>query len=363
MCSKPSGSPACADLSFPSENASAVLYAPAFSAVYVEEAAAGLPRTRQILQKLPKATVIPCKSYREIFNRPHQEPTRQKHAPALILAVGQPPFLYDGAPVCQDFGNRHFYYTSGVMNCIFDCEYCYLQGMYNSGHITVFVNLEDTFAALENILREHEAYVCISYDTDLLALEPLLSMVSAWMDFAKDRPGLTLELRTKSAAEGVLRKLPVQENVILALTLSPEPVITAYEHRTPTLAARLHMANTALSLGWPVRLCFDPMLAVHDAASVYNAMFDEVIRTVPMAKIRDASVGVFRISREYLRRMRRCRTSAVTCYPYELQNGVYAYPPDIANRLLSLARERLGAVLPEDRLFFWESESAQEVTP
>ncbi|MBO4628249.1 MAG: radical SAM protein [Lachnospiraceae bacterium] len=345
-----------------SENAAAVRYAPAFSTVYVEEAAAGLPRTKEILSKLPKATVIPCKSYREIFNRPHQEPTRQKHAPALILAVGQPPFLYDGAPVCQDFGNRHFYYTSGVMNCIFDCEYCYLQGMYNSGHIVVFVNLEDTFAALDEILKEHEAYVCISYDTDLLALEPLLGMVKAWMDFAKDRAGLTLELRTKSASESVLRKLPALPNVILALTLSPEPVIAAYEHRTPPLTARLHMANTALSLGWPVRLCFDPMLAVHNAADVYNAMFDTVIRTVPMAQIRDASIGVFRISGEYLRRMRRCRTSAVTCYPYELRDGVYAYPPDIAGRLLSLARERLAAVLPEDRLFFWETESSQEVT-
>ena len=254
-----------------SEEPSRPEYASAFSVVYVEEAAMEHPRTKAILSRLPRAEVIPCRNYREIFARPRQAPTRQKQSQALILAVSADAAIYDGAPVCQDFGNRHFYYTSCVMNCIFDCEYCYLQGMYPCGHIVVFVNLEDTFAALDAVLAKHEAYVCISYDTDLLALEPLLATTADWMHFAASRPGLTLELRTKCAAVPMLRALPALDNVILALTLSPESVIRAYEHHTPSLAARLAFASEALALGWPVRLCFDPMLAVPDAESVYCA--------------------------------------------------------------------------------------------
>ena len=335
-------------------------YAPAFSVVYVEEAAMGHPRTKAILSRLPRAEVIPCKNYKEIFARPRQEPTRQKQAQALILAVSADTAIYDGAPVCQDFGYRHFYYTSCVMNCIFDCEYCYLQGMYPCGHIVVFVNLEDTFAALDAILAEHEAYVCISYDTDLLALEPLLAMTADWMHFAASRPGLTLELRTKCAAAPMLRALPALRNVILALTLSPEPVIRAYEHRTPSLAARLAFASEALALRWPVRLCFDPMLAVPDAESVYRAMFDTVAAALPMSQIRDASVGVFRISGEYLRLMRRRRPCAVTYYPYVLTDNVYGYPQEIADRLLTVARECLLPYFPEERLFFWSGSEESE---
>ena len=317
MCSTPSEAPALG-------KAREIPFAGGFAVVYVEEAAWSHPRTKAILSRLQNATVIPCKNYKEIFARPHQEPTLQKKSQALILAVSPPPFLYDGAPVCQDFGNAHFYYTS-----------------------------------LDAVLAKHSAYVCISYDTDLLALEPLLHSVSDWMAFAAERPDVTLELRTKSAPLAVLRSLPVLPNVILAITLSPDPVIRAYEHKTPSLTARLSLASEALSLGWPVRLCFDPMLAVHDAQTVYGEMFDEVFAALPMDRIHDASVGVFRISKEYLRTMRKHRPCAVTCYPYELRDSVYAYPADVSDGLLSFARDRLLTVLPKERIFFWESEQEE----
>ncbi|MBR5712760.1 MAG: radical SAM protein [Lachnospiraceae bacterium] len=349
MCSTPSESPACAET---------VPYRRKFSVVYVEDAALSYQRTREILGRLHGATVIRCRSYRDIFNRSHQEPTLQRKAQALILAVSPLNAVYDGAPVCQDFGNRHFYYTSCVMNCIFDCEYCYLQGMYPCGHIVCFVNLEDTFAALDDILKEHEAYVCISYDTDLLALEPLLGFVRDWLAYASTRERLTLELRTKSAAAAVLRSLPVIPGAVLALTLSPDPVIAAYEHHTPDLSARLAFAAEAQKAGWSVRLCFDPMLAVHDAEPAYNAMFDEVFSVLRPEQIRDVSIGTFRISKEYLREMRRRRPCAVTLYPYELTNGVYSYSSDTEERLLSLARTRLREHFPEDRIFVWKSDSA-----
>lgn len=55
-----------------------------------------------------------------------------------------------------------------MMNCIFDCEYCYLKGMYPSGNLVVFVNLEDIFAELEALLAQKSIYLCVSYDADLV---------------------------------------------------------------------------------------------------------------------------------------------------------------------------------------------------
>ena len=370
-----SDSPASAD-----REGSPVAYRKPFSVIYVEEAALTYPRAQRILSRLPDAERILIRDYRDVFNRAHQNPVLQKKAQALILAVSDRPRVYEGAPVCQDFDNDRFFYSSDVMNCVFDCEYCYLQGMYPSGNIVVFVNLEATFAALDRLLREgpegtdllsavdsgsapqirdgsdteNPLYVCISYDTDLLALEPLLGYFADWTGYAEAHPGLTLELRTKSAARSVLRSLPVPENIILAVTLSPDPVIRAMEHRTPSLSARLEFAAEAISLGWKVRLCFDPMIAVHDAQTVYDAMFDTVFDTLPMDRIHDVSVGLFRISREYLKEMRRHRPCAVTCYPYELTDGVYHYPAETGEPLTKLAVNRLSEVLPQERIFLWD---------
>ena len=64
-----------------------------------------------------------------------------------------------------------------MMNCIFDCEYCYLKGMYPSGNLVVFVNLEDIFAELEALLAQKSIYLYVSYDADLVAIESLTGFV------------------------------------------------------------------------------------------------------------------------------------------------------------------------------------------
>ena len=79
------------------------------------------------------------------------------------------------------------------MNCVYNCEYyCYLKGMYPSGNIVVFVNLEDIFAELEEILQKHPVYLCVSYDSDLMALEDLTGFVESWLGFVHSHLGFVL---------------------------------------------------------------------------------------------------------------------------------------------------------------------------
>ena len=114
-----------------------------FSHVYVEDKARSFPLTAKILEKTKGAVVIPIAHYKDIFDRPRQDTLAQKKDPALILAVREGNRIFKGAPVCQSFGQRNFYYASTVMNCPFDCAYCYLKGMYPSAQPVVFVNFED----------------------------------------------------------------------------------------------------------------------------------------------------------------------------------------------------------------------------
>lgn len=155
-----------------------------FSHIYIEEAAWEHPRTQSILRCFPKAEKVLIPHYKDVFCRRKQSVALQNQFPQLILAEKQGRLVYEGAAVCQNFGNEYFYYCSCVMNCLYNCEYCYLKGMYPSGNIVIFVNLEDIFAELEEILTEHPVYLCVSYDTDLMAIEDITGFVQAWTDFA-----------------------------------------------------------------------------------------------------------------------------------------------------------------------------------
>lgn len=325
-----------------------------FSHIYVETGAFHHPRTGQILNRFPDATVIECRDYKEIFSRPHQNPYRQRPAQALILAISKQPAIHPGAAVCQSFGNTHFYYTSNVMNCVFDCEYCYLQGMYPGSHMVVFVNLEDTLEKIGQMLCRHPMYVSISYDTDLLAIEPLTGFLSEWCCFAAAHPTLSIEIRTKAAAIKTMRALPVLSNVIWAFTLSPDDVIRRYEHKTPALASRLTAAKAALTEGRRVRLCFDPMLLLPDWKNLYRELFQETFRVLPPDQICDISLGVFRISKDYLKNMRKNRPCGITAYPYELTDGVYHYGVKKTGEMLGFAREELKRYVSEEKIFLFE---------
>lgn len=328
-----------------------------FSHIYIEEEAYSYPRTREILEEFPDSTVIPIKHYKDVFNRSHQDFEAQKQSQMLILAVKKDHLVYEGAKVCQDFGNRHFYYTSSVMNCIYDCEYCYLQGMYPSANLVLFVNLEDIFAEVTRLLLLHPVYLCISYDTDLLAMESCFHYVQEWIAFCKKHTGLTIELRTKSANSDALRKLSsnITDRFILAWTLSPDRIVHAYEHKTPSLMARITAIQEAIQLGYPVRLCFDPLLQIPRFDRTYQEMMEVIFAKVSPEQIRDISLGVFRISSEYLKQMRKNRPdSAITEYPYLCENGVFSIGQTESKHCIDSLKHILTAYVPEEKLFIWE---------
>ena len=89
-----------------------------FSHIYIEQKALSYPVTDRILKRFPRSVKVVVQHYKDVFNRTHQDFRRQKDSPKLILAVKQEPFLYQGPEICEDFGNKNFYYASCVLNCL-----------------------------------------------------------------------------------------------------------------------------------------------------------------------------------------------------------------------------------------------------
>ena len=112
--------------------------------IYIEKQIRSLPRTEAILKRYPKARQVLIDRYTEVFNAPSQNFRVQKNNPALILAHKHGNRVIE-TPPGYHIGGENNYYFSHMLNCIYDCRYCFLQGMYRSANYVVFINYDDFF--------------------------------------------------------------------------------------------------------------------------------------------------------------------------------------------------------------------------
>ena len=123
-----------------------------FTTIYIEEQMADHPRTREICARFPRATRVQCQRYGEVFNPKAQDFRLQKRKPALILARKHDRRVLE-TPAGYGIGGTDNYYFSHMLNCLYDCRYCFLQGMYRSAHHVLYVNYEDFGTDINAILR------------------------------------------------------------------------------------------------------------------------------------------------------------------------------------------------------------------
>ena len=321
-----------------------------YTHVYVEKGAYPYPLTQRILSAAEGSRIIEIDHYKDIFDRPRQDFLFQKDNPALILAVRTGARIYKGAPVCQSFGQRNFYYASSVMNCPFDCAYCYLKGMYPSAHTVVFVNFEDYEKDVEEYLANGPMYVCASYDTDLIALNSLTGLADRWCDLAEVHEDLLVELRTKAAPPG-LRAIP---NVIYAFTISPDEIASRFEKGAPRTEDRIRAATRAIDSGCRVRLCFDPMIKVPGWEDIYGRFIEDIAAKIDLTRVTDVSVGTFRISGDYLNSMRRrLPGNEIAWYPYIVKDGVAQYTEEDDKKMQALMCGLLEEHIGREKIFTW----------
>lgn len=309
-----------------------------FSHIYVEKDTLNYELTQKIISKYKRSEIILIDHYKDVFNKKRQMFFIQKKSQKLILAKKREPYLYKGSVMCDSFGHDNFYYTSNAMNCIYNCEYCYLQGLYDSGNQILFVNLEDTFNSIEKMHSADKTYICISYDTDLLAMEHLTGFVKKWVEFSLAHPGIVIELRTKSANFSLIEKLEPSKQFILAWSILPDEIISQYEEFTPALAGRLDNIKRALQRGWEVRLCIDPVIYTDNFDIIYAKMAAKVKEKIDLKLLSGISTGVFRVPKESLKRMRRNNPeSTLLSYPFEYdkETGSYTYSDEMKNKMIS----------------------------
>jgi len=332
------------------------LYNPPFSHIYCEKKIYKRRETQEIINKLKNSNIIMIEHYKDIFCRKNQNNLIQKNSQNLIIAENKGTLVYKGAPVCQNFGNTQFYYTTNIINCLYDCEYCFLQGMYPSSNIVLFVNFEDYKKNIQQMLNENILYLCVSFDTDLLAMENLFGLCRKWISFAKENKNLTIEIRTKSSNFNSISDILPSNNVILAWTLSPNKLQQYYEHKTPDIHKRIEAAAKALKSGWKIRLCLDPLIYTMRYKGYYSDLIEYIFKKISPKDINDISLGAFRMPTDYLKKIRRNRKdSLIINYPFEITNGVYHYGEEKEKEITSFVYNKINEYIDKDKIFIWEN--------
>ncbi len=105
-------------------------------------------------------------------------------------------------------------------------------------------------------------------------------------------------------------------------------------------------------MGFPVRVCFDPLIYVEDFEETYRALVDQVFAR-PF-NLLDASIGVFRVSADYLKQMRRQRPdSPLLCFPFAVENGACHYGHQLSEKMTDTVKDFLKMYVDESKIFVW----------
>ena len=333
-------------------------FLPDFSHIYIESKAEGFNLTKKCIRNFPKAKIIEISDYKSIFNRPQQDFQTQKQSMKLILAIKKPPYIYKGTDILQDGGYKNFYYNTPMLNCLYNCSYCFLQGMYSSANIVVFVNEIDMQDAVKNeivkrVHKDQPLMLSISYNTDLMAFENILPITKNWIQFAKLNLDLNLEIRTKSGLYHSIKDIESSDQIVLAWTLSPDKVVRKYELNTPPLSKRISAIKSALKDGWKVRLCFDPILYYNNWENDYLELFNKVKSSLNLDQVLDITVGTFRMSNDYFNRIRKSKPNSGLFYQnYKNENGIVSIDSKKKNSIFKLVSDNFSNYLPQNKIHY-----------
>lgn len=313
--------------------------------IYVEEKILNTPIVNQIINKLKTEKVIVINHYKDVLNQTNADWRFEKSIQKIILAHKEDNFYYKGSYLTPHFGFDEFYYNTLAINCLYDCSYCYLQGMFNSPHIVLFVNNSDFIEACKQLLinkANKKIYFALSYDTDLAALEALYPYCKEWMNFAANHPNLTIEIRTKSSQTIHFENYPKIENAIFAWSLLPDEIIKKFEPLTPNLNQRIKAINKAIIDNRKVMLCIDPLIYIPQFEKIYSDFMDELNQKIDLNAIHLISIGAFRMNEKFYGNIKKSNeNNELYQYRYQVYDGVITYRKNESEKLINVITQKL----------------------
>jgi spore photoproduct lyase len=318
--------------------------------LYIEEDVLKDEKAIRIQKKLRYENKIICKSYREVFNPKNQNFRIQKKEPSVILAKKKKNLILE-APKKFNIGFSENYYFSHMLNCIYDCNYCFLQGMFNSAHYVIFVNYDDFLFNIKDKLNNSSNNICFfsGYDCDSLALEDITGFIEYFVEKFVKLNNVTLEIRSKSTNIKSIKKYHPSNKIIPAFSLNPENSITLHEQNTPKLINRINAIKELQNLGWNIGIRFDPFIWYGEISKM-SIFFEEIFKSINKNRIHSVTIGNFRMTNSYLKRMVKIKPTD----PYILEKQLLQILPsknDDTEIKIANIKEKISEFIEDSKIF------------
>ena len=322
--------------------------------VYFEEDTSNYSATNRIRLALPNANWIPIERFQEVFNIRTQNFRIQKKNPALIIAKKHDNFVLP-APSGFGMGSNKNFYFSHMYNCLYDCGYCFLQGMYSSANYVLFVNYEDFFEAISETIHLHkndtQTYYS-GYDCDSLAFDKISHFSGHMLNFFQNFPEVEVELRTKSIViSSLLTRNPIK-NCVIAFSLSPDSIAEKLDNKAPSIRRRIAAIKELSNNGWPIGLRLDPLIYTDDWKLKYSELISNLMRQIDVRSIHSVSYGLLRFPKRMYKKISNLHSeTGLFAFPMEANKDIISYSEEIENDMYSFIQKKLRAYLPDIKIF------------
>ncbi len=273
--------------------------------VYVEKDVRDLPRVQVMLADI-RAEILEIDAYDDIWGKSKKPYLQKRETLNLFLAKKKGQLVKEAPNAYGQSGEPHYYFIHAY-NCIYECQYCYLQGYFNTPDIVLFVNHEDIVEEMEKVLARHDGNVWFHAGefSDSLALSHLSGELEIYHEFCRKHPRAQIELRTKSVNVKILKELKPLPNFVVSFSLSPEATTRAIDLKTPSLSTRLKVMENLKDLGFSLGCHFDPMIYQDGFQEAYHQLLKSMNDSGLTKHLTYLSLGVVRFTKDVHREVER----------------------------------------------------------
>jgi len=238
--------------------------------------------------------IIP--KYDDIFGQV-KKPYLQKRTNLNLFLAKKKGTLVKEAPNAYGLNNaKHFYFINSY-NCIYECQYCYLQGFFHSPDIVLFTNHEDILNEIKNTASNYkDCWFHAGEFSDSLALNNYTQELPLYYDAFKEIGNATLELRTKSVnVKAILKQSPL-ENIITSFSISPSKIAKTIELKVPSVKHRILAMKKLVEAGHPIAIHFDPIIYSPQWFTEYDHLINSINNEFSIGHVKYISTGVVRFT-------------------------------------------------------------------
>lgn len=268
-----------------------------FETVFIEKSVIENKYAQHILKKVKYKNIFEIERIEDIWGRV-KKPYLQKRDNLNLFIGYKKGIKVKEAPPAYGHGKEKHYYFIHSYNCIYECQYCYLQGHFHSPDLVFFVNHHEILKEMEQIAIDNpDSWFHAGEFSDSLALSHITNELSDYFDFFKKHQKAKLELRTKSVNIKTLLNLKALPNIFVSFTLSSELGGKLFDNKCPSVLARISAIKKLVYHGYQIGIHFDPIIYQENFESDYKNIISHLREALPDSQLGYISLGVVRFTK------------------------------------------------------------------